>query len=515
MNLGQSSPLDAGRRASAATVRLDVVARLLRLATPYALVAGIAVFMRLYRLELQAWNPDTYEQIAAASRLLHADFPLSRLYPPGVALTLAPAFALFPDTLATTQGVIIIASLSLVAIAYAWSMRIAGDRRAALMSAFAVGVAPQFVYFSRDGMFDIIGTAWLAASVFGAGLLRGRGWRAGIAFGVVLALAINVRATNVFVVPAVLLYALAPTAGDRPAARPGALAAAFATAIALTAAGIAIGGWLSGGSGETAVAAKVLPHLAFYWRSSFGGILYAPLALPLAAFGARSLWRRDRAFVLVAGYLLLVWPLVHAPFHFANTRYMLPVWLLVLMLAIHGASSLLDAAPAGRWRRWLAAPLVTFFVASLFIGGAATVRAWPNIASHSDEAAFAELRPSVAAMPDDALLVGAWLRGVREANSRVTYLDLVDERIDHGNTPERIDAVAASLDAPLRDGRPVYYLYSRAEADQDTLGYGGEGFDAYFAAIASRFQLDVVQQTSLDDFRLYRITAPIQEEQAD
>ena len=122
-------------------------------AVPASIVL-LALFLRVYRLELQAWTPDTYEQLTAGRRLVAGEFPISVFYPPGVAITLAPAFLFFPQTLATQQGVIISASIILVAVAY-FAMRSAtNDRTAPVLLALGIALAPQIVYFSRDGFFD-------------------------------------------------------------------------------------------------------------------------------------------------------------------------------------------------------------------------------------------------------------------------------------------------------------------------------------------------------------------------
>ena len=58
-------------------------------ALPGAIVL-LALFLRVYRMELEAWLPDTYEQLTASRNLVHGVFPPSDIYPPGVAVTMAP-----------------------------------------------------------------------------------------------------------------------------------------------------------------------------------------------------------------------------------------------------------------------------------------------------------------------------------------------------------------------------------------------------------------------------------------
>src|SRR5689334_12839092 len=60
----------------------------------------LALFLRLYRLDIGAWVPDSYDRLTDAVRMAHGHLPRSRIYPPGVALILMPAVALFPASLA-------------------------------------------------------------------------------------------------------------------------------------------------------------------------------------------------------------------------------------------------------------------------------------------------------------------------------------------------------------------------------------------------------------------------------
>jgi hypothetical protein len=491
-------------------LRSDAVGSARRVAGVLAgplLIAGLAVFLRVYRLELQAWTPDTYEQLEAASRLVRGEFPLSRLYPPGVAVTLAPAFLLFPDALATMQAVIIAMSLAVVVLAYVWSRQLIDDERAALMAAFSVAVFPQFVYFSRDGLFDVMGTAYLLGSVFAARFVRDRGVMAGIGYGVLLAITMNIRATNPAIVPAILIYALAPDFRANLRRALPAMAAAGVIAVVLTMVGMLVGGWWGTTTNGATTFEKLVPNIAFYLRTIAGDFIFAPFVVPLAAAGAHRLWRRNPAFILMTGYMIIVWPAVHGPFIFANTRYMLPVVFLMLLLAAHGASALLSARAPSRLAlfKQTAAPATALFLGLMLLSGAMIVRNWEDMSSRSNEAAFTELRPQLAELPDDSLVVGAVLRGLRASNARVEYLDLIDHSLSTGNTPERIDEVVAQVAETLDEGRDVYYVYSAFESDEDSLGKGGTGYDAYFEAISDTFDVSVVYQATLETYRILRV----------
>ena len=111
----------------------------------------------------------------------------------------------------------------------------------------------------------------------------------------------------------------------------------------------------------------------------------------------------------------------------------------------------------------------------------------------------------LAELPPDSLLVGAVLRGVDDANHDIAQLDLIDFSLAEGNTPQNVAAIADMVGTSLAAGRPVYYLYSRFEANGDDLGRGDTGYDAYFDAIEGEYRAIVVYQTTLDKFRLYRI----------
>src|SRR5689334_9772905 len=104
-----------------------VLTSLTSVAIPFGVVL-LALFLRTYRLEIVAWVPDSYDRLAATKRLLAGEFPISRIYPPGVSLLMAPFFAVFPKTLDTMQAVIVISGVCLAAIGYFWMLRLTGER---------------------------------------------------------------------------------------------------------------------------------------------------------------------------------------------------------------------------------------------------------------------------------------------------------------------------------------------------------------------------------------------------
>jgi hypothetical protein len=492
-------------------------------ALPLAIV-GLALFLRTCRLELDAGTPDSYEQLDAAKRLLAGDFPLSRIYPPGVAITLAPFLQILPATLASVQGVVVGASLLLVAISYVVVVKATGDRVAASLLAVGVAIAPEFVAMSRVVMFDLIGTTWIIGAIVIVPVLRGRGLWAFALYGVMLSVAINIRANNAAFLPVLVIYWCGD--GGVPV-RPRAVLAAVIRRELLLAAGVMtalsllylwIGGWLSSVQHAPFTLAPYAAHVAFYLSAEFGSIGGVAI-VPLAALGASELWRRNRTLLIVAIYMLVVWPLAHAPLPFINTRYMLPPLLFSLLLAAHAPAAItrLGAGWAAETAR-AASRAVIGAVVLLGLGWAvidgALLYAWPDIAAQSNEAAYRQLRPVVAQLPPGSLLISPGTRGVRDSNLAMEYLDIIDYSIPEGNTPQRIQSVVDEVVRARAGGRAVYYLYTPFEGfggnlahprSRSTDGAGGPGFDGYYDGIAARFSVTEAYKTNVKYFVLYRI----------
>src|SRR3990170_4404481 len=180
-------------------------ARLLPWASLGAILA-VAIALRLYHLDgLVTYYPDSYAQLRSVDNLLSGHFPTSYLYPPGVALFLAPAFAVLPNTLVTMQATILVASIALVLLAYGAGSATTGDRRAALLFATAVALGAPFVYYSRVAWFDVINTLLIATTLFLARPAARRGGAAHVAYGALVFVAITVRFSNVTLLPALYL----------------------------------------------------------------------------------------------------------------------------------------------------------------------------------------------------------------------------------------------------------------------------------------------------------------------
>jgi len=487
-------------------------------AVALASIAGAAVFVRTWRLAPHARIPDTYEQIAATNRLLDGDLPLSNLYPPGVALVLAPFFAVLPNTVPTAQAVVVGASLVLVALAYIAARAARADGASALLFVATIALSPAFVTMSRVGLFDAIGTALLVSSVLAAPALRRMPWPAWLAFAAVLSVALAVRATNIFILPALLAtYAGIGPEGRRlePMRRALISPPVYVTTILTLAMTfvLLVPGFLPGASSGVRLAPKYVPaHVLFYWFAALGGLMI-PLVAPMAAIGAMRVWRIAPAVVVLSLYLIVVWPVVHAPFPFVNERYMLLPLFFVLLLAAHGPVEWWRIA--GTRRSPLAAMgRITAVMASLLLIAISAVivgdvlRGWGVDTGLSDESALEELRPAVDGLEGDAVIVTAIARGFDRSQDDRAYVDLIDHRIDMRDRASSIAELIATIESAMRSGRAVYYLYSRFEEDGENAGLGGAGIDIYFTAVSERFTVDERFRATQQEYRIYSVTPP-------
>ena len=487
-------------------------------AVPAAIVL-LALILRTVRLELQAWTPDTYEQMNAAHRLVAGQIPVSGFYPPGVAIVLAPAFVFFPQTLATQQSVIIAWSLVLIVVAYIAARHATPDRIAPVLLAFGVATAPQFVYFSRDGLYDAINAAWIVTAILVVPWLRGRSLPTFVAYGVLLAIAISIRASNPAFLPAIVIYwagiagaGLNPAAIWRSTFRRGPVVAGIAMVISFAFFAF-IGGAAGHLRGSPITLQYAAAHIVYYAGSEFGGPLGAILLVPLAELGSTYLWSRNRPLLCASIYMLAIFPLVHVPLPFESSRYMLPSLVFALLLAAYAPAAVVAVTARQpvrtrhAWRALAAGPVLllgVYFIAYDTV----TLAHWPDSAARSDEAAYRQLRPVVAALPAGSLLISTGVRGVRDGDAHVEYLDLIDFSLSTGNTPQRVDEIMQRVDASLAQGRSVYYLYTRVEGVTGTFAASGPGYQAYFDAVSQRFHVDEVFASNVKHFRLYKIDPP-------
>ncbi len=484
-------------------------------AVPAAIVV-VALVLRTVRLEVQAWTPDTYEQMNAAHRLVAGQLPFSGFYPPGVAIVLAPAFVLFPQTLATQQAVIIAWSLALVAVSYVAARHATPDRVAPILLAFGVATAPEFVYFSRDGLYDAINAAWIVTAILAVPWLRGRSTPTFVAYGLLLAIAASIRASNPAFLPAVVIYwTCLEVSGSGPAAiwratfRRGPVMAAVAmlAAFALFALAGGANGHLSGAPLTLDHAAA---HVAYYAGSEFGGSLGLILIAPLAVLGSTYLWNHNRPLLWASAYTLAIFPLAHVLLPFESSRYMLPSLVFSLLLAAYAPAAVvsmtvrLPALARYGWRGLAAGAVLLLGI--YFIGyDIVTLTNWPASAAGSDEAAYRQLRPVIATLPAGSLLISTGVRGVRDSGAAVEYVDLIDYSLTTGNSPQRVDEIMQRVQLSLGEGRSVYYLYTRVEGVGGTFAASGPGYHTYFDVASQRFHVTEVFATDVKDFKLYKI----------
>lgn len=477
-------------------------------------IVALGLFLRVYGMALQGWTPDTYEQLEAGRRLAAGEFPISQIYPAGVAVTMAPFFAIFPATLMTMQVVIIGTSLVLIALGPIAVRRATGDGVAAHILALCFAAMPLFVYFSRDGLFDVVNTMWIVGAVLLVPELRRRGLSFAAWYGVGLAVACSVRITNIILPSAIVVYWLAL---ERPRGIVDALqclidrrlisagVALFATYGLLT----CIGGWMAG-TGDASVGVGQVPYnVVFNVAFEFGGPLAAIVLFPLAVIGATEVWRRSQALAIVSVYMLATWPLPYLVLPYANSRYMLPAFAFALIFVAHSPSAIRRLAHEGRFRtrhwQWVAYVVAAILAIGYLAADVQLLAGWHEQAGRSNEAAFRLLRPRIAELPADTVLVSTATRGVRDSNERIQYFDLIDYSIDRGSTREAVDAGVASIANDVRAGRPVYYLHTGLDADDDNLGRAGLSFGAYYEGLDAAFDMELVLDTSIKDIRLYRV----------
>jgi hypothetical protein len=485
-----------------------------------AVLTLVALVLRTYNFSLLSWVPDGYEQLEATKRLLALDFPLSRIYSPGVAVVMAPFLLFLPRTLEGMQYVMIGSGVLLVPLAYLAVVRLTRDRVAATLLAIALTFAPAFVYQSRDPHYDPIVTLLLGACIALVPWLRGRGVLAFVAYGTLLAVLVNIRPVNLAAMPALLIYwgaleldARGWAGAARAVVAPKVILAGV-TMVALTIAGIVFGGWW-GEAARAPMTLEMFPaHLVTYYVATFSGLLGVFVA-PLVLVGARLWWREQRPLLLALAFVIIVWPLVHALFFWTQTRYMLPSELCVWVLAAAGASDLRRRAGGGTLSKpvMLALkPAATMLALLLVVPSLLLVSGWDRIAARSEEGMLQDLRPFVARMDDRSTVITVMARGLVEANGRVEYVDLIDFSLDHGNGAAAKAAMADTVRKRLTSGRDVYYLYTHWEDGQDFEGDGRRGFIAYYEAVRDNFNLQLIERQEISDWRphpwtLYKVTA--------
>ncbi len=485
------------------------------LAVPGAIVL-LALFLRTYRLEIISINFDTYEQLTATKRLLSADLPISKIYPSGIAVIMAVPMTVLPRTVTTMQAVIIACSVTLPAVAYMATRRISGDALAATLLGLALAVSPRMVYYSRFELFDAVNALGIALVVFLVPALRGRPPAWFVVYGMLLAVVVSIRTTNIALLPAVAIYwtdpgqhVPAPGSVRRALLRREVVAAAVTFVLCWTVLAL-IGGFFQQASSVPFAARNYAARILLYEVFIFSDFAVL-LVVPLAVLGARRLWRRNATIVLVAAYMIVAWPVAHAVVPFFEDRYMLPALVFGLFLAAHGASEALRRARGRSLLLAVGVAALAMFVGYQLALDGYLLNGWPERAAKGEEAVYRELRPRLAQLSAGSLVVTAHSRGLRDSTPRVRYLDLIDQSLPSGINSKNTEALLRSIREAQSEGREVYYLYSDAEAEKGSIGLPGPTYDTYFAAVAEQFELtEIFRASTVDKFRLYLVGKPKQ-----
>lgn len=505
--------------------------RSLALATwgPLAAVFIVALILRLLWLDgYVTYYPDSYGQLRAASNLASLDFPVSYYYPPGIAVFLAPFFVVLPDTLLTMQAAIMLAGLALVPLAYLWCRTTTGDARAALLFAAAVALGATFVFHSRVGFFDVINTLLIGLTLLLAPAMVRRGLAAQAAYGLLVFAMVTVRYTNVIVLPALLLASLDWRSGrpiwrdalDRLRSRPVivvglVLLALFAVYLGTSSENLTRFG--NSGYGSIIDFGGYLPRLGEYWRASLSGYegsftwqeaVAGGGLLALAAVGAHRLWHVNRALLAPVAYLVIVWSPVHAVYELFWARYTMPVFFLLLMLAALGLSRTLG------WFRQLSRPwqrvsLVAFLTVavSFFVGQqlAQDVLIYAHAGDVAkSEAAYEHIRGALRHVDgENAVLISSQALAVDRANEKIETLDLARFSASYGINADSAGRLLAWVQEEQAAEKTVYYHYTPYEDAGSRFQRYELGFDAYFTALGSAYELRELARASERPHRLY------------
>ncbi len=484
-------------------------------------IGWLALFLRLYRLEVMGWAPDTYERLFDAQAMLSGSAPDSVLYPPGASLLLVPFFAFLPDTLATMQAVTVAAGLLLVVVAHRWMLDLTGDRRAALLIGVVAAACPSFVFSSRDALYDTQNLLLIVLSLMYASRVRTMPLASLALYGLLVALLLNVRPNNVLVLPAIALIYLETEdirrLGDvmKAVTKPRVLIVGAVT-FALCAGMVVFANWTSNSSSAPFTFEPFLENLTYYAYSLSFGAIGLVLVVPAAVVGARHLWRSKRHHVVAIMYLIAVWPLSYAPFDFTSFRYILPALFLMFFLAAIGFSTLLTQLdrriPSKRWLSRYAALSLVLLGAFFTAGSVKMLIDWPQTVRESDHGLATEFHPAVRAMDGGSLLVSAVSRPLRQSASHLQFYDLVDSTLAHGSSEDGAGAMAAAMEHTLVNGGRVYYLYSHWEQGEDFRGTGEERYDLYWRRVIESYSVTPLQESESERltgerWTLYEVSA--------
>ncbi len=513
---------------------VSLAARLLPWASLAAIV-GLGLFLRLYRLDgFTSFYPDTYGQLAAADNLVSGQFPITYLYPPGIAVFLAPVFAFLPRTILTLQATIFVAGTALIVVAYAATLAATGDRRAALFHAAAVALGAAFVFHSRVGLFDAINTLLIAASLLLAPVAVRRGSAVLLAYGLLVFVTITVRYTNPVILPALFLASIRLDARplswrvlwshlrSKPVITVGLVVLALFGAYVVTM-HESLTRFSNPQAGSVIDFNHYLPRLAQYLQASFIGYgesfqwhpwrngMAAAAILPFAIVGAHRLWMTNRSFAVPLFYLIIAWAPVNAVYMIFWSRYAMPVFFFLLMLAALGISVSLSRFRSLQhpWQRvglaGIMAVTITFFVSQQLVHDITFLYRPPG-AAQTREPAYEDIRAVLRTLDGpDSVLVSGQILAVDKANSAIAPYDLLRHSETYGINADSIDRLLEYVLAQQADGKTVYYHYTRYEDKRSRLDKYELGFDAYFGALQGDFSMQTLFRSNAHSQRLYAL----------
>lgn len=512
------TPLVLAKGPLTGTVGAALRGRALARALPWAFLTAIvalALAVRLYNLDgLVTYYPDSYAQLRAVDNLLSGRFPVSYLYPPGVALFLAPAFVVLPNTLVAMQAAILVAGIALVLLAYVAGAATTGDRRAALLFAAAIGIGAPFVYYTRAALFDVITVLLIASALFLARPAARRGTATHAAYGALVFVTITTRFSNVALLPALFVASLP---GDFRSftwrqvvqhLRSRAVLTALGVVIALYAAYLAVSfdtvtRFTNPKAGSIIDLSGYLPRLAryveaacvgygdqFYWQDGVAALA----VLGFAAAGARRLWSTNRALLLPLVCVIVLWPPVHAAYNVFAGRYAMPAFFCVLLLAAAGLSRSItwQRGLPQMWQRVGAAALitlgVTFFLGRHLALDTAFLQQWPADVANGREVAYDEVRATLRELDGpNAVLLSSQAMAVDRANPEIEALDLIKHSETYGINEDSIQRLLAYVRERQDAGKNVYFHYTEFEDVGSRFRKYELGFDAYFAALEREY----------------------------
>ena len=129
----------------------------------------------------------------------------------------------------------------------------------------------------------------------------------------------NIRPTSGVLIPALLMLWL--NAQGTGLNRRELFGALFSPPLLVTAASFAglclasvlFGSWFDGaGNAPLNLDGFVWNAASYYYGTTYG--IFAVFVVPLALMGLAHLWRSNHIYTWVFAYIIVIWPLVHAPF---------------------------------------------------------------------------------------------------------------------------------------------------------------------------------------------------------